>query len=72
MRTQPTAVDFAANMRLFDGSAASTITNIVISSSGNQNIPTVAASSTGLTQFRPYRIISEDAQFGFIGFSAEL
>jgi hypothetical protein len=31
-----------------------------------------ATVASGLTQFRPYRILAENAQYGYVGFNAEL
>jgi hypothetical protein len=74
MRTTPTSIDFPANMRLFDGTnAAVNITSLTLSpNAGPQVLGFGCGVASGLTAFRPYLVISENATSGFIGFSAEL
>ena len=71
MRTRPTTLDFATNMRAFDLSGAPTITGIGLSVTSPQVLG-ISCTSSGLTQFRPYVLIAQDQQVGFLGFGAEL
>ena len=74
MRVIPTSIDFAGNMRLFDGVAtAPTVTSLTRDgSAANKLLMINGLVASGLTQFRNYRLISESGQPGFVGFSAEL
>jgi len=72
MRVEPTAIDFsliAAN----DGNAGVTISTVVLDSAfSNRNFGATVSTVTGATQFRPYFILANNNNTGYIGFSAEL
>jgi hypothetical protein len=74
MRVAPTSIDFSANIRMFDTvSTAPTMTALSLAhAAGPQTLGFTGTVSSGLTQFRSYRIIAADGQQGFVGFSAEL
>ena len=74
MRATPNSIDFATSMRLFDGATSSlTITGFTIGTAIGPSFAEFSATvSSGLTQFRNYRVIAQDGAFGFIGLSAEL
>ena len=73
MRTSPASVE-SSTLLLYDGVTASTVTAVTLVSSGQS--PSVAsidcAVASGLTQFRPYLLASNNSTAGYIGFSAEL
>jgi hypothetical protein len=72
MRTQPTVLDFSI-LALTDGATWTAITSatLLFNSVGNGGaIQAVVAS--GLTQFRPYILTSNNDAAGYIGFGAEL
>ena len=70
MRVEPTSVDFS-NIAHFDGANVIAATSCILYNSGNQAL-TVTLGATGLTQWRPYALISNNSTSGYIGFSAEL
>jgi hypothetical protein len=72
MRVKPTSVDYST-LNLSTGATNATVSSVAISSvlSSNQ-VVTVSASATGLTQFRPYFLTTENNLSAYLGFSAEL
>jgi hypothetical protein len=70
MRVSPTAVDFS-NLRVYDMVNAATAVSAVALNSSNSNISTVTLTSTSITTYRPYGLLSSTLP-SFIGFSAEL
>jgi len=71
MRIIPTAIE-ASNVRLYDGVTATAVTSASIT--GTPNGTFVSADfnvASGLTQYRPYRVISNTGT-SYVGLSAEL
>jgi hypothetical protein len=72
MRIAPTSVDFA-NISFFDGSALFAASGLTIDSGlTTPFIASTAATSSGITNYRPYFLITNNLTTGFVGFSAEL
>jgi hypothetical protein len=73
LRLNAASVDYST-LATFDGSTVTAITNVVVD--GNQTTPDYSeidcTVASGLTQFRPYFLISNNDSNGFIGLSAEL
>jgi hypothetical protein len=74
MRTKPTSVDYATlagydNATIFGG----TITAGIDTNLSTPNIVICDYTGfTGLTNYRPYWIVSNNSTSGYLGFSAEL
>lgn len=70
MRTNPTSIEIS-NARLWDGVNVTNVTSAALAAATNQigNIEFTVAS--GLTQYRPYRIIGTSSD-GYVGINAEL
>jgi hypothetical protein len=73
MRTTPTSID-VASLSILDGvSAAFTIFVLSIDTGAtNRDVIGLNATTSGLTQFRPYQIGGSNTSSGFVGISAEL
>ena len=73
MRIEPTAIDYST-LALTDYVTNSAITTLTIDSAGSsRNATTVSTGgTTGLTQYRPYWIVSNGSTNGYLGLSAEL
>jgi len=73
MRVAPTAVDYST-LTFWDGAAGlNPVTNLVIATPGkNMTEFTVTASAGGITNFRPYFILTNGSTNGYLGLSAEL
>jgi hypothetical protein len=72
MRVPPTSVDFA-NISFFDGVTLYAASGLVLDSGLTTSlIASTAATSSGLTAYRPYFMITNNLTTGFVGFSAEL
>jgi hypothetical protein len=73
MRTTPTSID-VASLSILDGvSAAFTIFVLSIDTGAtNRDVIGLNATTSGLTQFRPYQIGGANTSSGFVGISAEI
>jgi hypothetical protein len=72
MRTAPTSIDYAS-LKLYDYVNFATITALAIwSATESHTFALLATGATGLTQYRAYGLVSDNAAGGYIGFSAEL
>jgi hypothetical protein len=75
MRTTPSSVDFA-NLANYDDPAGSVTAITAITLTATQSTPNTASLLTtvasGLTQYRPYILVSNNNAAGYLGFSAEL
>jgi hypothetical protein len=73
MRISPSILDYA-NLAVDDGVTTTAVTSAtisnVLSNSNGVNIAAVVAS--GLTQYRPYRLLTNNTASGYVGISAEL
>jgi hypothetical protein len=71
MRVAPTSIDFA-NLGLYDSNSTVAVTSCTFDQSTSNSVALALGVSSGLTQFRPYLLISNNSFSGFIGLSAEL
>ena len=72
MRAVPTALDYS-NLANYDGVTVIAVTLAVFGSQTQSvNTSDIAATSSGLTQYRPYKLMANNSTSAFIGFSAEL
>jgi hypothetical protein len=73
MRVPPTSVDFANLGVSADNSTIVAVSAVTIVNGENTpDTPLVRFTATGLTQFRPYGVYSNNSTTGYLGFSAEL
>jgi hypothetical protein len=73
MRVAPTSVDFSTlNLSTGGSNIAVTGLTILANNSGNGIAVVYPTVSSGLTQFRPYALTSNNSTNGFLGLSAEL
>jgi hypothetical protein len=76
MRIAPTTLETGGSFRLYDGNTApSAVSAINIIASTELSPPTMgglAITSSGLTQYRPYRLTADNSSTAYIAFSAEL
>ena len=71
MRTTPSSIDYST-LGVNDGATLTTVTAVsadILSPVFNQINATVAS---GLTQFRPMRILANNSTSAYLGFNAEL
>jgi hypothetical protein len=73
MRVAPTSLDYAT-LVTFDGTNTSAVTlaNISANGSGKRATRVTATVGSGLVQYRPVEIITNNSTAGYVGFSAEL
>jgi len=72
MRTAPYgALDTSSNLGVYDGANLISAT-FALNTLNTLDIGSVVATSSGLTQWRPYHFISNNSTSSYIGFSAEL
>lgn len=76
MRIAPTTLETGGSFRLYDGnSAPSAVTAfniIVLTELSPPTMGGLSITSSGLTQYRPYRLTADNSSTAYIGFSAEL
>jgi len=70
MRVTPTAIDYS-NLALDTGATATAVSSITINSQSNADVVDLVAVSSGLTQFRPAWLCTNNGA-GYVGVSAEL
>jgi len=71
MRTAPASLDTSSNLGVYDGANLISAT-FVLNSLNTLDIGSVIATSSGLTQWRPYHFVSNNSTSSYFGFSAEL
>ena len=72
MRVAPSSLDYA-NIGADDGVSLLSITSAAIFTNlSNAKAVNIVATVTGATQFRPYRLLSNNSSSGYVGLSAEL
>lgn len=71
MRKAPTAVG-SASLQLTDGATGIVVTGLAIDSAGVDMISLDATVASGLTQFRPVRLVANNNAAAYVEFSAEL
>lgn len=73
MRVVPTSVDYS-NLAVFDTGTYPAVTSVTLQSnqSSPQKISIAVNVASGLTQYRPVFLISNNSATGYLGFSAEL
>jgi hypothetical protein len=72
MRVAPSSLDYA-NIGADDGVSLLSITSAAIFNNlSNAKAVNIVATVTGATQFRPYRLLSNNSSSGYVGLSAEL
>jgi hypothetical protein len=71
MRTSPTTID-SSTLCLSDSVSGLISVSSIAADILTPNLQSVVANATGLTQFRFYRLLSNNSTSAFIGFSAEL
>jgi hypothetical protein len=73
MRVIPNAIDFSTvGVADFVGGIVSITPTLGASYLGTKSIGVVATATSGLTQFRPYTLVTNNSTSGFLGLSAEL
>jgi len=70
MRALPTLTSSA--LGLFDGGTITSVSALATSNFGGTNAIQVEATSTGLTAYRPYSLISNNSLSAYVAFDAEL
>jgi hypothetical protein len=71
LRSAPTAVGFAT-LQLTDGVTGSTVTDLAIDAAGTRTVSLEATVASGLTQFRPVKLVANNNAAAYVEFSAEL
>jgi hypothetical protein len=73
-RTIPAAVDFSANLGLYDSVAVFPLTSLIITNGqGSKNVAALTAGvASGLVQYQPIYLLANGASNLFVGVSAEL
>jgi len=71
MRVGPTSIEFG-NLGLYDSNSTLAVTTCTLDQSATNLVAVVASVASGLTQFRPYSLISNNNTSGFVALSAEL
>ena len=71
MRTAPASLDISSNLGVYDGANLISAT-FALNTLNTLDIGSVIATSSGLTQWRPYHFISNNSTSSYFGFSAEL
>jgi hypothetical protein len=71
LRLAPTAVGFAS-LQLSDGVNGTTVTALAIESAGTRTVSVEATVDSGLTQFRPVKLVANNNAAAFVEFSSEL
>jgi hypothetical protein len=71
MRVEPSSVSFS-NLALYDGVSIIDLTTLTIAETNVQTPSLTASVAAGLTQFRPYSLISNNSTAGFLSLNAEL
>ena len=71
MRTTPTSLDYS-NIAVYDGSTVTATTAIALDQTSPMFGALLVSVASGLTQFRPYSLLSNNTTNAYLGFSAEL
>lgn len=71
MRITPTAIDYS-NLGLSDGVTTTAVTSLTFAQINPTTLALSASVASGLTQYRPYRLCSNNSASGYLGISAEL
>jgi hypothetical protein len=72
LRTNPSSLDFA-NLALYDGATTVAVTNLTLDTGTSKDLARLAATTaSGITQYRPYELLSNNSTSAYVGFSAEL
>ena len=71
MRAYPSSMEYSS-LQVGDGTNAGSVSALAFSNQGSRNIIHLAATSTGLTQYRAYYLQSANSTSGYFGLSAEL
>jgi hypothetical protein len=71
MRTSPSSIDFS-NVAVTDAVTNTTVTGITLNQANPMSTNINIAVASGLTQFRPYRLLSDNNSAAFFGMNAEL
>jgi hypothetical protein len=71
MRVGPISIEFG-NLGLYDSNSTLAVTTCTLDQSATNSVAVVASVASGLTQFRPYSLISNNNTSGFVALSAEL
>jgi hypothetical protein len=71
LRVIPTSVGFS-NLSVSDGPNNNVVSNLTIDANTNRDLVTLNATSTGLTQFRPYCLRANNTTAAFFEINAEL
>jgi hypothetical protein len=71
MRTTPSTLDYAS-IAVYDGSFVTATTAIALDQTSPMFGALLVSVASGLTQFRPYSLLSNNTTSAYLGFSAEL
>jgi hypothetical protein len=74
MRVSPTAIDYSTIAAYDNTNIVGSPTSVVlVAAEGGKDYAKVALTfSSGITQYRPYVVITNNSTSGYLGFSAEL
>lgn len=71
MRTAPTSTEYST-LALYDGVTIYAVTGILINGAGTNSAAVIATVASGLTQYRPYQLITNNSTSGYLRLPAEL
>jgi hypothetical protein len=72
MRVKPSAVEYAGTIAVFDGVTAVNTTGLFLDTASTDFARITITVSSGLTQFRPYEITSNNSSGAYLAFISEL
>ncbi len=72
MRIAPNTLDYALPLDLSDSVTASAITSAIITNAGKNVVVFRGDVASGLTQYRPYNLTTNNSTSAYVGLSAEL
>jgi hypothetical protein len=71
MRIAPTSIDFST-LATYDEVTITAVTNLTIESAGTISSNLTATVASGITQYRPYKLLSNNSTSAHLGLNAEL
>jgi hypothetical protein len=72
LRSTPTSIDYA-NLGLYDGGTTTAVTVLATDTGISKDLARLAVTTaSGITQYRPYELLSDNSTSAYVGFSAEL
>jgi hypothetical protein len=72
LRATPTSIDYA-NLGLYDGGTTTAVTVLATDTGISKDLARLAVTTaSGITQYRPYELLSNNSTSAYVGFNAEL